>query len=177
MSLKLTFGLAQLQCKSFPGGDLVVDNNPNTNEALKLLSEYHTQYWIGLKDIVGNNIIGDYQWLATGQNVTTGSQFWYSSSYPIASKFQCVQGIKNGSNRFVWRDRDCKDFFYYICQRPINFTNLVSIYPTATSSLVSSLDLDHNTQSSFQLISSTPSYQNSVTATGIINELEFNFIF
>ena len=177
MGVSLNFELARNQCMSFPGGDLVVDNNPNTNEGLKLLSQHHKPYWIGLRDMVGNNIIGDYQWLATGQNLTTGSQFWYSSSFPIASKFHCVHGVKNGSNMFAWRDRNCNDPFDFICQRPINFTNLASIYPTATSSLVSSLDLDLNTQSSFQLISSTSSYQSNVIATGIIDKLEFNFIF
>lgn len=166
------FNRARTECQSFPGGDLAIVNTVAINEGLRLLTDRGKRYWIGLKDMVGDNTISDYVWLATGQSVSTGNQFW-SYLYPKYPHHQCIYGQRILiSDPFTWRDQNCHSTNKFICQRPFNLVNSTSIYPSAIDKMVSSSGPDFSIQFTSQLISSTLANQINITSTNVINKLE-----
>ncbi|EDV21264.1 uncharacterized protein TRIADDRAFT_60118 [Trichoplax adhaerens] len=133
-----SFDNARTACQVFPGGDLAVDNTPTIHGNLDEILESVANYWIGLKDRSGYNVISDYYWMATGRSVTTGSQFW-KTNYPMNASNRCVHIVKLDSSNFYWRDDDCATDLKYICQRPISVSSSTSSSITCTSSATSTV--------------------------------------
>ena len=174
MNLRRNFDQARTECKLFPGGDLAMDNTSETNDRLTQMTELSTRYWIGLKNTKGHTNIVDYQWLATGQNVTSGQQFWIDSYYNTLLQYECICGSRVLlSLPFSWRSFDCDRTLKFICQRPFDVIGSTLTFSSATSDLISSSDLGLTSQSNYQSIPSTLANQISITATDIINKFEF----
>ncbi|RDD36869.1 hypothetical protein TrispH2_011071 [Trichoplax sp. H2] len=142
-----TFDNARRACQGFPGGDLAVDDSYATHNGLYFILHVNVRYWIGLKDLVGDNVVSDYHWLATNQSVTTGPQFWMSL-YPTNKFYRCVH-LADILLLFIWRDGSCNDFYRYVCQKPIGeVSSSVANSITSTSSTVSTIQLNSSLTSS-----------------------------
>ncbi|EDV21267.1 uncharacterized protein TRIADDRAFT_60121 [Trichoplax adhaerens] len=144
------FDDARTACQAFPSGDLVVDNSNVIHNGLEDLLTLYTCHWIGLKDTVGNNQLDSYHWLATGQNVTTGSAFW-SLTCPSSLAKGCVYISKiTDIVQATWCDYGCDYDCVYICQKPIDASHVT--YPITTAISTSSASRNVSTS---QLISSS----------------------
>ncbi|EDV21263.1 uncharacterized protein TRIADDRAFT_60117 [Trichoplax adhaerens] len=142
-----TFDNARRACQGFPGGDLAVDDSYATHNGLYFILHVNVRYWIGLKDLVGDNVVSDYHWLATNQSVTTGPQFWMSL-YPANKFYRCVH-LADILLLFIWRDGSCNDFYRYVCQKPIGeVSSSVANSITSTSSTASTIQLNSSLTSS-----------------------------
>ncbi|EDV21266.1 uncharacterized protein TRIADDRAFT_60120 [Trichoplax adhaerens] len=131
-----SFEDARIACQAFPCGDLAADNTSTIHDNLKGILQHNILYWIGLKDIVGNNQIDDYRWLSNGKSVTSGPDYW-ANSYPKHENKRCVHARSLPSNKFQWRNSDCSDTYRYICQRPISIVCSSSSATLSTTSVVS----------------------------------------
>ncbi|RDD36265.1 hypothetical protein TrispH2_011671 [Trichoplax sp. H2] len=131
-----SFEDARIACQAFPCGDLAADNTSTIHDNLKGILQHNILYWIGLKDIVGNNQIDDYRWLSNGKSVTSGPGYW-ANSYPKHENKRCVHARSLPSNKFQWRNSDCSDTYRYICQRPISIVCSSSSATLSTTSVVS----------------------------------------
>ena len=72
-------------------------------------------YWIGLKDIIGDNRLESHIWLHSNQSLTEVSyQNWYPNN-PNHLHEQCV--ILRNYPPFLWFDRECEDLYKPICEK------------------------------------------------------------
>ena len=70
-------------------------------------------YWIGLKDVVGDNKISSYRWLKDGSSV---SFVHWVVGEPYSSAQRCVVQYSTGR----WNDVDCKSLRGAICELSVS---------------------------------------------------------
>ncbi|RDD36871.1 Adhesion G protein-coupled receptor L3 [Trichoplax sp. H2] len=123
--IRTTYGIARSSCQQM-SGDLAVDDSVIIHNALYNLLLKHKPYWIGLEKRYGDNLTSDYRWLATGQSVIHGPQFWANSN-PVDGPDRCVFIIKVNGFHSYWRNKNCSYLHRYICQKSAEEVSLSSI--------------------------------------------------
>ncbi|EDV21822.1 uncharacterized protein TRIADDRAFT_59938 [Trichoplax adhaerens] len=123
--IRTTYGIARSSCQQL-SGDLAVDDSVIIHNALYNLLLKHKPYWIGLEKRYGDNLSWDYRWLATGQSVIHGPQFWANSN-PVEGPDRCVFIIKVNRFHSYWRNKNCSYLHRYICQKSAEEVSLSSI--------------------------------------------------
>ena len=72
-------------------------------------------YWIGLKDVVGNDNLDEHIWLKSNRSLTEVGYDKFSSTNPDHFYQQCV--ILRNKPPFQWYDRECEDLYKPICEK------------------------------------------------------------
>ena len=73
-------------------------------------------YWIGLKDVVGDNNISSYRWVQDGSSLTY--QRWANIYEPNVPTDKCVMRYDGGD----WDDVSCTFQFAAICEADVSIT-------------------------------------------------------
>ena len=86
------------------------------------ISETHEgEYWIGLKDMVGDNNISSYRWLRDGSTLTY--QNWAPTEPHLPADTCVIRYVSNG----VWDDVACTRPFGLICEVDVCITIFLPI--------------------------------------------------
>ncbi|EDV19660.1 uncharacterized protein TRIADDRAFT_61847 [Trichoplax adhaerens] len=118
IALLKTYDDARLYCQRSMNADLVVIDSQTKETFMEtyVASTYSGASWIGLKDMTGDNNKNSHIWLPINKSVTdVGYSNWHPLEPNVLSHF-CIILYMDGTPE--WRDRNCYDKYYFICERP-----------------------------------------------------------
>ena len=106
---------AQQHCLAESGHLAVIDSSKKTDFIRNNVTQNHlSKYWIGLRDIIGDNQETSYQWISTNQSLNSQVYRNWLNDIPVEVDYTCVIYSANG-----WINIPCSYKVPFVCEKNV----------------------------------------------------------